>query len=373
MKIWSVFSVVIVFHLVILGLLLVQPGCQSSPGTARPEPASTQVAPEPELLPASQSGALDPAFNAGITDSRTAASTSRTYAPPTRPEGAMRSQPDTGVLQPVLQPVRDSVALPGALIEYTVVSGDTLSGIARKQGVSLAALMEANGLNRSSVIRVGQVLQVPAASPAESSASPATSAVSTSGRSVVVAKGDTLSGLASRHGTSVRALKEVNNLSSDTIRVGQTLLLPDAAGSSTFSAPAPVASSPTVARASGSTYVVQPGDTPGGIARRFGVSSSQLMSANNISDPRKLAVGQTLVIPGSTEGSTAARSTSSVSSPVNQAVPAPRQSTPAGSSTAPAPQPSEADPMSVLEALDDEDLPFVEVQAVESSPSQSSN
>jgi murein DD-endopeptidase MepM/ murein hydrolase activator NlpD len=47
------------------------------------------------------------------------------------------------------------------------------------------------------------------------------------------------------------------------------------------------------------TYVVRPGDTLYHIASHFGVSVSALMSANGISNPRDLRVGQTLLIPGS--------------------------------------------------------------------------
>lgn len=45
------------------------------------------------------------------------------------------------------------------------------------------------------------------------------------------------------------------------------------------------------------TYVVRPGDTPGSIAQQFNVSPEALVRANNITDPRTLRIGQTLVIP----------------------------------------------------------------------------
>ncbi|HEX8992807.1 MAG TPA: peptidoglycan DD-metalloendopeptidase family protein [Anaerolineales bacterium] len=55
---------------------------------------------------------------------------------------------------------------------------------------------------------------------------------------------------------------------------------------------------PASAQASGPVYIVQPGDTISSIANRFNVSISDLMTANNISDPNVLGVGQQLVIPG---------------------------------------------------------------------------
>ncbi len=47
------------------------------------------------------------------------------------------------------------------LDEYTVVPGDTLGTIASAYGISLSALMEANGLNESSLLTVGMVLDIP--------------------------------------------------------------------------------------------------------------------------------------------------------------------------------------------------------------------
>lgn len=60
-----------------------------------------------------------------------------------------------------------------------------------------------------------------------------------------------------------------------------------------------------------STYRVRRGDTPSTIARRFGVSVSSLMRANNISNPRKLRIGQRLRIPGTVASSSSSSSSSS--------------------------------------------------------------
>jgi LysM repeat protein len=47
----------------------------------------------------------------------------------------------------------------------------------------------------------------------------------------------------------------------------------------------------------GKFYVVQRGDSPAGIARKFKVSYADLLKVNNIEDPKKLQIGQKLVIP----------------------------------------------------------------------------
>jgi LysM repeat protein len=57
---------------------------------------------------------------------------------------------------------------------------------------------------------------------------------------------------------------------------------------------APPAPSPTVGD---QTYVVQNGDYPEKIAQKFGIKTDELIAANNIDDPQKLQIGQTLKIP----------------------------------------------------------------------------
>ncbi|PSL40334.1 peptidoglycan endopeptidase LytE [Planomicrobium soli] len=122
-----------------------------------------------------------------------------------------------------------TTASPSATSTYKVVSGDTLAGIAKKKNVSVTQLMNWNNLS-SSLIRVGQVLKIensasssspsPAATtPAPSVPAPTASATGT----YKVVSGDTLSGIAHRHGVSVTQIMNWNNLTSSLIRVGQTL------------------------------------------------------------------------------------------------------------------------------------------------------
>jgi LysM repeat protein len=357
MKIWSVFSLVIVFHVTVIGLLMVQPGCQSQSAT-EPDPAMT--APQAGSAPVEPvvEEPLDPAFNSGITSS-VPATTGRQMSAPTRPTGVTRTTPDTGMLEPVLEPVQSELSLPTIASEYTVKKGDNLTAIARREGVSLSALLSANGLTRSSTIYIGQVLKVPAEAAGEPNGG---LEIEHAGKQIVVKKGDTLSKIASRAGTSVKVIKALNGLTSDTIFVGQKLALPEGAGAGVTRAPEPVNTEPVQA---GSGYTVQPGDTPSGIARKFKVSTSALMAANNISDPRRLFVGQKLVIPdGSVTGT--ASTTVQRDPVVNQPLPTREETAAPTTVQVPAPaEPSEDDPMSILEALEDDDLPFVEVEEVE--------
>ena len=141
---------------------------------------------------------------------------------------------------PAPAPAPAAVATSGA--SYTVVSGDSLYGIARRHGASLSSLLAANGLSVSSLILPGMQLQLPAgaAAPAPTpapTAAPAPAPVASSGASYAVVSGDSLYGIARRHGSSLTALLAVNGLSvSSLILPGMQLQLP--ANASTPAAPA---------------------------------------------------------------------------------------------------------------------------------------
>lgn len=366
MKIWSVFSLVIVFHLVVIGLLFIQPGCQSQPAPA-PDPSITAQPVDSAYVEPQPQQQLDPAFNAGVagtsTTSGSSASSGRQLSAPQRPTTSQRSAPDTGLLEPVRDPVTDSFSLPPVNREVTVQKGDTLSGIARREGVPLSELMSANGLGRNATIYVGQNLLIPETGPAEDAASAETEF---SGKEVVVGRGDTLSAIAARNGTTVRALKALNGLSGDTIYVGQKLLVPDTAGTTGSQSSTGAASS----GGSTTTYTVQAGDTPSGIARRFGISARELMAANGITDARRLYVGRELKVPGRGSGATPTAQSTAAQSPAPQpqqpVLQAPSRPQAGLGADADAGQSGEAeDPMAALEALEDEDLPFVEVEVLE--------
>ncbi len=62
-------------------------------------------------------------------------------------------------------------------------------------------------------------------------------------------------------------------------------------------APEPLKALPVSAASDGATYVVVKGDNPVSIARKLKVSESELLSVNHIDDPRKLQIGQKLIVP----------------------------------------------------------------------------
>jgi len=123
--------------------------------------------------------------------------------------------------------------------QYVVVKGDSFYRIAKAHRISMKALAEANPGVDSAKLKTGQTLLLPAgAEPATASPgpSPARASAATSqptGR-YVVKPGDTLDRIARAHGTTVRAIKAANNLTSDRIVVGRSLKLP---GSKLLTAP----------------------------------------------------------------------------------------------------------------------------------------
>jgi len=171
---------------------------------------------------------------------------------------------------------------------YVVRPGDTLWGIAQRYGMSHITLARANGISPNAFVYIGQRLRIPTRG---GTSTPGTGSV------YVVRAGDTLSGLAQRFGVSLSALARANGLTTTSfIYIGQRLRIPGSGGSSTPATPP--------ATGGTRTYVVRSGDTLSGIAVRFGVSLSALASANSIRNPSRIYVGQRLVIPGSSGGTT---------------------------------------------------------------------
>ncbi|MFS0730144.1 LysM peptidoglycan-binding domain-containing protein [Curtobacterium sp. 1P10AnD] len=142
---------------------------------------------------------------------------------------------------PAVQAAPARTTTTSATGSYHVRSGDTVSGIASRIGVSTQSLLRANNLSQRSVIYPGQTLRVPSASApsAPSAAAPSRPAVATSASSsghVKIASGDTIASIAAAHHVSVKALLAANGLSyTSTIYAGKTLVLPGATATAAVS------------------------------------------------------------------------------------------------------------------------------------------
>ena len=153
---------------------------------------------------------------------------------------------------------------------YTVKAGDTLWGIANDHDTTVNALKQNNHLS-SETIYVGQVLSLGQTSLTSShSQATASAQSSTSNGTYTVKSGDTLWSIANANDMTVAQLKQKNDLSNDTIYVGQKLNVSSAKSTSATSTPS-------------ATYTVKSGDSLWKIASANGTTVNQLKSLNNLS------------------------------------------------------------------------------------------
>ncbi len=160
-------------------------------------------------------------------------------------------------------PQRAKAGWNGEGTRVTLGHGETVYSISRRYGVPVEAIEKANGISDASAVRAGQTLIIPRfgqsvatstnATPPTPAAQQAKPAATTGEGAYKVVAGDTLAGIARRAGTSVSALKAANRMSSDTIRIGQTLHLPGREVASAGSAIAarsvdPIATGPVTAK-----------------------------------------------------------------------------------------------------------------------------
>jgi LysM repeat protein len=153
---------------------------------------------------------------------------------------------------------------------YTVVSGDTLSGIAARFGTTYQALAALNGIADPNKINVGQVLKLHGGG-----------APVANGQTYTVVSGDTLSAIGARFGVDYHVIAQVNGITDpNKIYAGQVLRIPGT--NVPAAAPAHV------------TYTVQKGDTLSGIASKYGTTYQHLAQINGISNPNVIYPGQVL-------------------------------------------------------------------------------
>jgi LysM repeat protein len=167
---------------------------------------------------------------------------------------------------------------------YTVKSGDTLSAIARQFNMTVTELKLLNNLT-TDLIRPSQILLV---KDGGATSTPSTQQTST----YIVQPGDSLSVIAREFNTTVTELKSLNQLTSDTIFVGQTLKV----NGTTAQPQSQTQTAPT------QSYNVQAGDSLSVIARKFNMTVSDLKVLNNLNSDT-IYIGQTLKVTG-TQGTT---------------------------------------------------------------------
>ncbi|WP_323814056.1 N-acetylmuramoyl-L-alanine amidase [Cellvibrio sp. NN19] len=122
----------------------------------------------------------------------------------------------------------ESGALKDIERSHTVASGDSLSAIAARYGVSMQSLMQHNNM-RTTTVKLGQNLKIPAGGSIAATravAAPVYTPPPALPKQHKVVAGDTLSRIASRYGVSVSAIQRHNNMKNATVKIGQTLRIP---------------------------------------------------------------------------------------------------------------------------------------------------
>jgi len=192
----------------------------------------------------------------------------------------------------------------GAIAQYRVQRGDTLSTIASRFGSSVLAVKQLNGMT-TNTIRTNTVLQIPrlgAAALASVHAEPALTAnVAPAVQRYRVQRGDTLGSIAKRLGSTTRALRSMNGLRSDMIKVNADLKIPVAPVMTASTGKPPAnqqVSATSPARFNGATtgYRVRNGDSLSKIARAHQSTVAQLKLLNGMRGDQ-LRVNRVLRVP----------------------------------------------------------------------------
>lgn len=161
--------------------------------------------------------------------------------------------------------------IPSALLPestYTVKKGDSLYSIANKYNTTVDELKRINNLT-SNILSIGQILKLPSdkASDVENEENTI---------SYTVQKGDSLYSIARKYDTTIDRIKDLNNLTTNLLSIGQVLLIPTDTNLET-------------------TYTVQKGDSLYSIAKKYNTTVDRLKQLNNLSS-NLLSIGQILIV-----------------------------------------------------------------------------
>lgn len=148
---------------------------------------------------------------------------------------------------------------------YIVKKGDSLYAIAQKYNTTVDNLKQLNNLTNNT-LAIGQILKLPTQTP----------------NTYTVEAGDTLYRIATQNNTTVDILKRLNNLTDNNLTIGQVLILP----------PTEIIEIPTTT----TTYTIKSGDTLYSIAKKYETTVDKIKQLNNLSN-NTLTIGMQLQIP----------------------------------------------------------------------------
>ena len=161
--------------------------------------------------------------------------------------------------------------IPSALLPestYIVKKGDSLYSIANKYNTTVDELKRINNLT-SNILSIGQVLKLPSDKVSDVEKEENTI-------SYTVQKGDSLYSIARKYSTTIDKIKDLNNLTTNLLSIGQVLLIPTDTNLET-------------------TYTVQKGDSLYSIAKKYNTTVDRLKQLNNLKS-NLLSIGQILIV-----------------------------------------------------------------------------
>lgn len=150
--------------------------------------------------------------------------------------------------------------------EYIVEKGDSLYSIANKLGTTINELIEYNNLP-TTILTIGQILKIPKKTP--------------STILYTVKRGDNLYKIANAYSVSVNSIKQLNNLTTNNLSIGQQLYIPEGN---------------TITETDYVVYKVEPGDTLYKIAALYKTTPEAIKEYNNLTS-NILSINQVLQIP----------------------------------------------------------------------------
>ena len=291
MKLTKIFGIVLSLHVVVILLVMFQPGCQ----TVEKQPPAT-----------SENPPVKPAFNEGLSNPGTAepekasaADSGLSSSDPPGTGGNHRS----GIGAPIVPAPVPVIVDPGphqpssdGVTVYKVQRGDTLWAIARR--TTLRLLNCSRAIPPWTKIRdlrlVGRSFCPPEVLPCRPPRhqSLLRFRFPADGSSYVVQGGDTLSRIAGVQRVGLNSLMQANGLTKNSIiRPGQVLIIPSASGAPSVPSP-----SPTVVPEGSITHVVKKRENLTRISALYGTSVKNIMEWNNLSDAGRISIGQNLIV-----------------------------------------------------------------------------
>ncbi len=168
---------------------------------------------------------------------------------------------------------------------HRVRRGESLSLIAQRYRTSISAIARLNRLRRVDLIKSGQRLKIPVRGRSYASSPPPKLVKEGEKLIYIVRRGDSLYKIASAFSTTVGKIKKDNSLESDTLDVGQKIVIQSS-----------IPQGATI-------YTVKRGDSPSGIANKYGMNLSILLSLNSLNYRSKIYPGQELWVVPTKQGS----------------------------------------------------------------------